>query len=336
VKTFFPFLLQTDITSRCNLHCAYCRTTFGAKDECSTSQWLAILDNVLSRSPYAIQWLAIGGGEPTLRMQTLQAIAERAARSVRVILVMTNGVTIAERPEILSELKQSGINRVQVSLDSPTADIHDQIRGNGAFNKAVAALEICRSEGVSSAIRMTVNQYNKDQCEELVRLGVSLGADEINFRRVIPIGNAKEDFPVDCLSKDEHRAVLESFPELSKKYGVFINSEEPLHYIVDPKFARLASCNGEIKRGCPAGVSHSYIDPAGRMRPCSNIPYVLGDLRKEDFWEIWHNHPWLARFRMRDFEKCQQCDYRNICGGCRAMAKVGSGDWWGVDPTCWV
>lgn len=337
MKRFFPFLLQIDITGECNLRCKHCRTTFGAENELSSEEWSAIISSILEEASRKIEWVALGGGEPTLRMdKLLSVIATVSMWSPRVVLLMTNGITIANSPDRLDQLVDSGINRVQISLESPEITVHDGIRGKGSFQKAIRAAQVCNERGIGFAIRMTLNQLNKGQCEEMVQLAVSLGADEVNIRKVIPVGNARDNFSVDCVSPEEYRDILSTFPVLAEKYGVFINSEEPLHYVVDPHFEKRAQPLGEINRGCPAGISYSYIDPEGRVRSCSNIPYILGDLKKENFWDIWNSHPWLKRFRKRDFAKCQSCHYDNICGGCRAMAKIATDDWWGVDPNCWL
>ncbi len=183
---------------------------------------------------------------------------------------------------------------------------------------------------------MTLNDLNKNDYRDLVILASEFNASEVNLRKVIPVGNAASRFTIDCIRPKKYKKILANFPALERESGIFINSEEPLKHLVDPKFNRRACLNGQIQRGCPAGIWYAYIDPEGRMRPCSNIPVIIGDLKEKSFWDIWDEHYWMKRLRRRDFEKCIHCKFKNICGGCRAMAKLSSGNWWGIDPNCWV
>ncbi len=333
--SYFPFLLQIDVTPRCNLSCIHCRTAFSAKGELEISQWINILEPIFAEAPRKIQWVAIGGGEPTLYNDLLNLVLYLRNKT-KTILLMTNGVKIAEEPGILDSLMKVGVNRVQLSLESPDLLVHDKIRGQGTYNQVLNAASACRRRGLDLAFRMTLNHLNKDVYRDLIVMASGYEAAEVNIRKVIPVGKARNIFPVDCITQEEYKEILSNFPSLEENFGVFINSEEPLRYIVHPKFVHLASPNGRMKRGCPAGISYAYVDPEGRMRPCSNIPEILGDLKEYSFWDLWNNHYWMKRLRERDFEKCIDCKFKNICGGCRAMAKIETDDWWGIDPNCWL
>jgi len=332
---YFPFVLQIDVTPRCNLDCLHCRTSHGATGELNSAEWIEILGPIFSHFRRRIQWVVIGGGEPTLYPE-LGRLISYISRKTRVVLLMTNGVLIATNPPLLEELMAAGLNRLQLSLESPVPEIHDTIRGQGNFYLVMQAAQVCHRLNINLAFRMTLNGLNWPQYGEFITLCKRLGAKEANLRKVIPVGKAEANFSWDCISPQDHCKILTDFPQLGEKHGILVNSEDPYRFIVDPRFQRLASSNSCFLRGCPAGTGHAYISPEGQVRPCSNIPFVLGDLREESFVDIWENHEWMIRLRERNYAKCADCSYKTICGGCRAMAKAYSGDWWGVDPDCWL
>ena len=331
----FPFVLQIDVTPWCNLSCMHCRTSHGASGEFGSKEWINILDPIFNAFPGKIQWVAIGGGEPTLYPDLKELIAY-VSKKTRIVLLMTNGTIIAKNPLLLDELIAAGLNRIQLSLESPDCNIHDQIRGTGNFELVLAAASICRERNIDLAFRMTLNGLNWTKYREFVSLCERLGAKEANLRKVIPVGNAEAYFAWNCISQENHKKILEDFLGIQKMSAVLINSEDPFRFVVDPRFSRRGSGNKEGFRGCPAGTTHAYINPEGKVRPCSNVPEILGDLKTQSFLEIWNNHEWMKRLRKRDYEKCVNCRFKNICGGCRAMAKHHTGDWWGVDPDCWI
>jgi hypothetical protein len=65
------------------------------------------------------------------------------------------------------------------------------------------------------------------------------------------------------------------------------------------------------------------------------MPTVVGDLRAQAFGEIWTNSAVFAELRRRELGgKCGRCEYRRICGGCRARALALTGDYLAADPSC--
>jgi len=63
---------------------------------------------------------------------------------------------------------------------------------------------------------------------------------------------------------------------------------------------------------------------------------VVGNILRDDFLEVWHNHPTFKKIRDRKNFKgyCGICEHRNICGGCRARAYAYFGDVTESDPGC--
>ena len=74
----------------------------------------------------------------------------------------------------------------------------------------------------------------------------------------------------------------------------------------------------------------------GKVKGCGYLDVEAGDIRKESFSEVWVNSPLFSQ--LRDLSnlkgKCGACEYKGICGGCRARAYEATGDYLEVEPYC--
>ena len=79
-----------------------------------------------------------------------------------------------------------------------------------------------------------------------------------------------------------------------------------------------------------------FVSHRGQVFPCGYLPVDCGSVRDRSLAEIWRGSPVFAA--LRDFTKltgkCGACEYRGICGGCRARAFAETGDYLAAEPTC--
>jgi radical SAM protein with 4Fe4S-binding SPASM domain len=86
---------------------------------------------------------------------------------------------------------------------------------------------------------------------------------------------------------------------------------------------------------CPCGTQYCRITPDGKLTPCPYLPEVAGDLRVQSFGEIWRSAALFRQIREGTLGgKCGRCEYRKVCGGCRARAFALEGDVLAADPSC--
>jgi radical SAM protein with 4Fe4S-binding SPASM domain len=91
----------------------------------------------------------------------------------------------------------------------------------------------------------------------------------------------------------------------------------------------------EFIGGCGAGRLYCCIEPNGDIEPCVFIPIKIGNIREQSLVNIWRNSAVLKQIRNRDlFKGCRECEYKYICGGCRARAYAYFNDLQGPDPGC--
>jgi radical SAM protein with 4Fe4S-binding SPASM domain len=91
-----------------------------------------------------------------------------------------------------------------------------------------------------------------------------------------------------------------------------------------------------VTRGCLGGVSFCFISHTGQVQPCGYLEVNCGDIKETSLEEIWKNSKVFQSLRNFDRYngKCGICEYRQVCGGCRARAYEFTGDYLGEEPYC--
>ncbi len=132
-----------EITYACNLRCPVCFASAGGSAASFTS--LAELEEQLrwiaARTPDAV--LQISGGEPTLHPD-LPALVKIAAGLFPAVQLNTNGILLAQRPDLCGELAEAGLSWVFLQFDGTTDDIFETMRGARLLKEKIRAIENCR------------------------------------------------------------------------------------------------------------------------------------------------------------------------------------------------
>ncbi len=92
----------------------------------------------------------------------------------------------------------------------------------------------------------------------------------------------------------------------------------------------------QTRRGCLAGTGICFISHRGEVFPCGYLPLQAGNVRRQSLSEIWATAPIFADLRDPDrlMGKCGACEYRVVCGGCRARAFGQTGHYLHEEPFC--
>lgn len=137
--------LRLSLTERCDLACLYCRTAVNcapAADELSAEAFLSI---VRQMAALGIDKVRLTGGEPLLYGELLplvKGIAE--TNGIRELSLTTNGRGLNE---LAFPLKEAGLTRLNVSLDSLQADCYRKMSGGAELQKALTGLDKALSAG---------------------------------------------------------------------------------------------------------------------------------------------------------------------------------------------
>ena len=89
-------------------------------------------------------------------------------------------------------------------------------------------------------------------------------------------------------------------------------------------------------KGCLAGQGVCFVSHKGEIFGCGYLPIAAGELRKNDFKSIWFETELfnILRDDSRLQGKCGICEFKKICGGCRARAYEATGDYLEEEPEC--
>jgi Fe-coproporphyrin III synthase len=346
-----------NLTDRCNLACTHCYSRSGPDQslsgELTTPEAIALIDDFAAMD---VPLILFSGGEPLLRRDLWELALHAGDRGIKTAL-STNG-TLLDR-ENARNIRETGIEYAGISLDGARAGIHDRFRNSpGAFDRACAAFEHCRDEGVRCGVRITLTTENYRELEDLIELSRTLGASRFCLYWLVPSGRGREQYSRLRLGRDEVISALDLLyrkaMEIDPSEMEFLTVDAPqdcIHLLDSMERARSSDLPeakelmGSLKGGCSAGDRVANIDPRGNVYPCQfarSGEFFIGNVREKKFSEIWEDplHPVLERFRKRPRElngSCGTCDHRDLCGGgCRVRAYEASGDFSADDPFCFV
>jgi len=333
-KKHLPHLIAWEVTRSCMLACKHCRAAARAEPysgELSTEECFALLDNIAS---FAKPIIILTGGEPMLR-QDIYDIAAHATSLDLPVVMAPCGMLVDDAS--VAKMKAAGIRCISISLDGATAQSHDDFRGvRGAFDGAVRGIEAAKRGGLDFQINTTVTRHNRSELADIMKLTIDLGATIFNPFLLVPTGRGK-DLADQELSPQQYEDALHWLADQQ------LAGEIPIRVTCAPHYQRIIRQKGvepvarQVK-GCMGGQSFAFISHLGKVQICGFLDIECGDVRAEglDFRKIWETSPLFRQ--MRDLDsyhgRCGICEYRKICGGCRARAYAMSGDYLDEEPFC--
>ena len=331
---YVPHVVAWNLTKRCNLECAHCYISAGPSEsaaaELDTADCLAIVDQLLAVNPAPL--LILSGGEPLLR-RDLGEIAHYASANGATVVVGTNGTLLTD--ERIAVLTDAGVRGVAVSVDSLRPSYHDNFRrGRGALADVQAAVARLRAARLDFIVQTTVTRGNRAELGALVAWSADRGAVSFNCYFLVPTGRGAA---LSDLSPGEYEAVLTDLARWEHAYRgrMLVRAKCAPHFMrlvhqTDPESPVL---NYETR--CPCGTQYCRITPDGKVTPCPYLPEVAGDLKSQRFADVWQSSPLFRRLREGTLQgKCGACEYRALCGGCRARGFALEGDVLAADPSC--
>ena len=327
-------MVAWNLTRRCNLECAHCYISAGpsesADGELSTPECLRIIDEILAVNPAPL--FILSGGEPLLRPD-LETIAWYAARGGATVVVGTNGTLLTD--ERIAKLKEAGVSGAAVSIDSLESRRHDNFRhGRGAFEATAAAVERLRAHRLDFIIQTTITKGNRAELRRLVDWSAEQSAVSFNAYFLVATGRGAH---LSDLSPADYEATLTELVEHHRRHlgRMMVRAKCAPHFmrLVHQLAPESPILNYETR--CPCGTQYCRITPDGKLTPCPYNPMAAGDLRRQSFAEIWQESPLFGELRGHALGgRCGRCEYRSVCGGCRARALALSGDQLAEDPSC--
>ncbi|HRJ69685.1 MAG TPA: GTP 3',8-cyclase MoaA [Beijerinckiaceae bacterium] len=269
--------LRVSVTDRCDFRCAYCMSehmTFLPKQDLLSLEELDRLCSLFVRR--GVRKLRITGGEPLVRrdiMRFFRAMARHLGSGLDELTVTTNG---SQLRRFASELKDCGVERINVSLDTLNADKFREITRWGDLAKVLDGIRAARDAGLRVKINtVALKGFNDAESVELIRWAHGEGMD-ITFIEVMPLGE------IESARVDQYLPISTLRAQLADHFtfeGTDYRTGGPARY------ARIRETGGLI--GFITPLTHNFCESCNRVRlTCTGTLYMcLGqedaaDLRK--------------------------------------------------------
>lgn len=335
-------LVAWEITRNCNLACVHCRasaTNGPYQRELNTEACLRLLEQIADTGkPIVI----LTGGEPLLRNDIFQIAGYGTQLGLRMVMA-PNGTLITA--DTAGKMAEAGIQRISISLDGAEAESHDQMRKvNGAFEKALRGIQFAKDAGIPFQINTTITQLNLDEIPRIQELAVKLGAVAHHIFLLVPTGRGKYIIEHE-ITAEQYETTLNWFYDQRHKTPLQLKATCAPHYY--RILRQRAKAEGKkvsfdtygldaVTRGCLGGTGFCFISHRGIVQPCGFFNLPCGDITQDTFKTIWTSSEQFLL--LRDFNalkgKCGKCEYRKVCGGCRARAFEATGDYLAAEPLC--
>lgn len=303
----------------CPYGCKHCYSeevrVFGQEIE----DWM--IDRVVSElKSIGVKTVNLGGNEPiftnglNVTNSKLPKIINSLVDNGLVVGLTTAGVTMRE---LVKRFPKEALllNDVDISIDSPYPDKHNENRGGNIFSMAIEAAEQCNELEIEHTLVMCGMNWNLDisELKSLVKLARETNSNlRINFLKP---------------TKAEHLLTMPSVKQFYEAFKYLMSECKPL----DLGEPLLSSIVRKESLGCPCGTKsfriHS-ITPDGKIpvSPCVYMhQYRGGDLCVDDLKDITESKEFRVFRQRREnpqlVEGCEGCNYLNACrGGCPARA----------------
>ena len=330
-----PRSVDIEITSFCNLRCAYCSHFSGpgdVKEDLPLESWLQFFTE-LGRGN--IMNITLSGGEPFSRPDLRAIILAIVANRMR-FTILSNGTLIDN--EMAAFLAATGrCDLVQVSIDGATDTTHDAFRGEGNFMKAIRGIHALQANHLPVSVRVTIHRRNVHELDAIAGfLLEDLELPSFSTNSASHMGLCRKNAAQTQLTVDEHSLAMETLLALTARYEGRINaSAGPLadaQFWLEMEHSRRENRERPAGRGfltgCSGPMQTIAVRADGVIVPCSQLCHLsLGRINQDDLGEIWRRHPELQSLRKRsrisleDFPFCRDCPYTSYCtGNCPAIA----------------
>jgi radical SAM protein with 4Fe4S-binding SPASM domain len=313
------------LTNACNLRCRHCFVASGKPEpgELSTVEIARLFDSFSAFNPLVV---VLTGGEPLLRADLFD-IAALADQHNMAVDISTNGILLEdwhlERLAALPNLRYA-----VVSLEGPSAQVHDYIRGPGSFDATVALVCALVERGIAVSVNHCVTAINLPHLAQTIDLALGKGACSIHLATVSESGRARDHWTELALTPQQRQQVswvaLRKFLETG---GQVLAGE------AEREVGGIEEVSVEA-HNCGVGRNWCMIYANGDVAPCRPVYSAvgaMGNIRLQPFEDIWRGAPLLNTLRaIRDDQipRCAACRWRSRChAGCRARAYVATGSW---------
>ena len=319
-------IISWEATRRCNLNCVHCGSPAeeaNHADELTTDEIVGAFDEIARDFDMRqFRHINITGGEPFVRTDLLDVLRRISQWPFyRNIDIQTNGLVLAEHPELLDELRLHGVTGLGISIDG-MEDSHDAFRRMpGSWAKAVTAARLAMERGYVVTVSLVAHAKNVDEIPTFFNF-VKRDIRPRVFRIMIldPLGRTAVDS--EYLLSSEHLRRVIAF--------LRVQYQRDCSTYADPTSTMVElGCGGWLGMElegtvrpfifhCIAGITNLGILYDGKLASCSNISreFIEGDSRTERIKTVWDTRYQRYRdFAWKSSHDCATCNQWSCCHG---------------------
>lgn len=270
--------LRISITDRCNLRCRYCMPIEGVEDRSHDGilRYEEMLRIVRVGVELGIKKVRITGGEPLVRRGVVEFVRQLGQiEGLTDLSMTTNGVLL---PQYAEELKQAGLRRLNISLDSLQREKYALITRRDQLNETMSGIETALKLGFEP-VKINVvmmRGVNDDEIMDFVKLARQYPL-HVRFIEFMPLGSSKDNHANHYISLEEVKDQIEEQIDL---VPAIIQSSGPAQSY------KLTSGTGTV--GFITSISQHFCSDCnrlrltsdGKLRPCLGNNLEI-DLREE-------------------------------------------------------
>ena len=277
--------LRVSVTDRCNFRCNYCMAedmTFLPREEVLTLEEMYTVCKTFVDN--GVKKIRITGGEPLVRHNVMWLFRElgklKKQGKLNELTLTTNGSKLEKYAE---ELKDCGVDRINVSLDTLESDKFNEItRTKNQFDRIIAGLKKAHEVGLKVKLNtVAINNFNDKNFVDFVEYAIENGFD-ITFIEVMPMGDIGNENRL-----NQFIPLTEVKARIEKKYELMPSTETtggPSRYFRIPNVK-------DSKVGFISPLSNQFCSSCNRVRlTCTGTLYTcLGQDNQVDLRAILRN-----------------------------------------------
>lgn len=303
-----PYSAQIELTLRCNGKCSFCSIHSLPKSilgtDMTTEQIKYLIDEIANLGILA---LSFTGGEPTLRKDLSELIYYSGIEHGFVNGMATNGYFL---PKLFKEHKIEGLDYILISLDYPTAKLHDKMRGIKVFDRIIESINLANKQDIKVIISTVVMKDNIHLMDQICQLAEKLGCSI----EIYPCEDIIRDFPNKSYQIQD---LEELIPDISiwanqirilrKKYRNILTDPVSIE-VVEKGFGGYPQYNQKILR-CHVAEAYLFISHDGFISyPCKIHPIERYNALKYPVSTIYNSQSAKKIMKMHDnYRFCDKC-----------------------------
>ncbi|MEI6809978.1 MAG: radical SAM protein [bacterium] len=276
-----PVLRTVDfaVTNVCNSKCRFCSAHLLYKSEKRTILTPdQIVDAFKQASRLGAMHINLTGGEPMTRnIDELCYIARGIRPRFHLLSLVTNSLSITA--EKLKRLKQSGLDTLQLSIESMSPDVHDHLRGiPGNWEEVMKAFAYAQELGLIVCLSTVLTRTNFSEIRKIIEFAS-------RHRNVFVLLNPISSCGA-VAGESRHRLTLEDMAEYEELLKIGIVRADTI-------------VNFSGRAGCPGGKERIHITAFGDVMTCPHVQISYGNIKHEPLRQIWermYSLPDLKRY----------------------------------------